>query len=277
MRKRYGRSLRILFTSSLLSVALLSACSQSPTGRSQILLFSNEQVNQMGTQAYTDIKQQEPVSSDAALNRYVRCIADALIQELPAEQRQLDWEVTVFDSDTVNAFALPGGKIGVYRGLHEVAKTPAQLAAVMGHEIGHVIAEHGNARMSSNMLIGAGMQIGAVLAAQQTDAQTAAMIMAGLGVGVQVGFTLPYSRSHETESDLLGLEYMAAAGFDPAHAADLWRNMAQQGGGATPEFLSTHPTPTTRIDALEAAQPQVQPLYQARVQQGNLPNCQRPS
>lgn len=263
---------------SITLAATVVACAKSPTGRNQLLLFSSNELNQMGEQSYAQMKEEEKISTDTALNNYVQCITDDLVATLPANYRDMNWEVTVFESDQVNAFALPGGHIGVYRGLHEVAETPSQLAAVIGHEIGHVIAEHGNARMSSNMLIGLGLSAGSILAAQQTDDNTAAMIMAGLGVGAQVGIALPYSRSHESESDQLGMDYMAEAGYNPADAADLWRNMAAESGGESPpEFLSTHPSPSSRINAINAYLPKVNPIYQQRVNNGTVADCRRPS
>lgn len=261
----------------ILAAATLVACTKSPTGRSQLQLFSDSQLEEMGNESYAQLKEQEKLSTDQELINYVQCVADELIAALPAEYREKNWEVNVFDSDQVNAFALPGGNIGVYRGLHEVAETPAQLAAVMGHEIGHVIAEHGNARMSNNMLIGLGLQIGSIVASQKTDDNTAALVMAGLGVGAQVGVMLPFSRSHESESDQLGMDYMAQAGYNPSHAADLWRNMKAASGESPPEFLSTHPSPDTRIEDINDYLPQVMPIYERQVATGNAGSCQRPA
>lgn len=258
------------------AAAILASCAQSPTGRSQLQLLSSSQLDQMGDKSYREMKAQEKVSKDAKVNAYVQCIADALIAELPAPYAEQPWEVNVFVSDQVNAFALPGGHIGVYQGLLKVAETPAQLAAVMGHEIGHVIAGHSNERLSTNMVAGLGLEVAGAYIAGNTDNNTAGLIMAGLGLGTQVGVILPFSRTHESEADALGLDYMAAAGFDPAAAADLWRNMAAQGGKAPLEFLSTHPSPQSRINAIEKRLPEVTPIYQRRQQQGDLPNCRRP-
>ncbi|MEX1221804.1 MAG: M48 family metallopeptidase [Idiomarina sp.] len=261
----------------MLAAATLVACTKSPTGRNQLQLFSNSQLEQMGNESYTQLKQQEKLSTDQELIDYVQCLADELIAGLPTEYREKSWEVNVFDSDQINAFALPGGNIGVYRGLHEIAETPDQLAAVMGHEIGHVIAEHGNARMSNNMLIGLGLQVGSIVASQKTDNNTAAMIMAGLGVGAQVGVMLPFSRSHESESDQLGMDYMAQAGYNPAAAADLWRNMKAASGRSPPELLSTHPSPDSRIDDINDYLPQVMPIYERQVAAGKGGSCKRPA
>jgi Putative Zn-dependent protease, contains TPR repeats len=257
----------------LLSVSLLSACTESPTGRSQLMLFSSGQLASLGDDSYAKLKAQEKVSTDARANAYVRCITDDLIAVLPSPWRDKEWEVTVFDSEQVNAFALPGENIGVYTGLLKVAENRDQLAAVIGHEIGHVIADHGNERMSNQFAVGLGLQLGSVLVAENLDSETAALAMAALGIGAQVGVLLPYSRVHESESDQLGLDYMAAAGYNPLEAADLWRNMAKAGGGGTPEFLSTHPSPQSRIQAIEAYAPKVQQLYQQASSQRRKPLC----
>ncbi|MDN7127862.1 M48 family metallopeptidase [Pseudidiomarina terrestris] len=250
----------------------LVACTQSPTGRSQLQLFSSDEIAQLGAQSYNALKQEEKISRDPALNSYVQCISDDLIAVLPEQWAQQQWEVTVFESEAVNAFALPGGKIGVYTGLIEVAENAAQLAAVIGHEIGHVIAQHSNERMSNQFAAGLGLQLGGILVGQEMDSDTAALVMGALGVGVQLGYILPYSRIHESESDELGLGYMAAAGYDPREAAELWRNMAQQAGPNPPEFLSTHPSPQTRIEKLEALAVDAMSTYR----QAPQPSCRKP-
>lgn len=264
------RTLKKVFIA--MAVAGLVACTQSPTGRSQLQLFSSDELAQLGAQSYSSIKEKEKVSQDPALNQYVQCITNDLIAVLPSPWSQQQWDVTVFDSEQVNAFALPGGKIGVYTGLIDVAETPDQLAAVIGHEIGHVIAQHSNERMSNQFAAGLGLQLGGMLIGQEMDSDQAALIMGVLGVGVQLGYILPYSRIHESESDELGMRYMAAAGYDPREAAELWRNMAKQGGPTPPEFLSTHPSPQTRIDALEQLSDEAMPTFR----QAPRANCPKP-
>ncbi len=244
-------------------IGLLVACTQSPTGRKQLIMFSSGEIASLGDQSYAELKQQQPLSTNTREVNYVRCVANDLLAVLPEPWRSKTWEVNLFASDDVNAFALPGENIGVYTGLLKVAETPDQLAAVIGHEIAHVIADHGNERMSNQFAVGLGLQIGSVVAATKLEDKDAALVMAALGIGTQLGVLLPYSRVHESEADQLGLDYMAAAGYNPAAAADLWRNMARVSGAGGPEFLSTHPSPQSRIDAIEAYAPEVMGVYQS--------------
>lgn len=255
---------------------LAMSCTQSPTGRNQFMMYSDSDMSRLGDSSFADLKQQEKVSTDRALNQYVRCIADDLIAVLPAPYKNKSWDVVVFDNPAVNAFALPGENIGVYTGLLKVTENPAQLAAVIGHEIAHVIAQHGNERMSTQMAAGIGMQLGGAVLAAEYDEKTAGTVMAVLGVGVQLGVLLPYSRTHESEADQLGVDYLAAAGYDPREAANLWRNMSAQGGAQVPEFLSTHPSPSTRIQTLANYAQTVMPSYQRALQQNGAPNCRKP-
>lgn len=246
------------------------SCTTSPTGRKQLKLYSSSQLAGMGQQAFDSMKTEQKVSSQPTSNQYAKCIADALTQYVPKSIYNGKWELVVFDDPQVNAFALPGGKIGVYTGLINLAENQHQLAAVIGHEIGHVIAEHGNERMSSSALIGAGMEVTNQLL-ESNQIASSGLIMAGLGLGVQVGVQLPFSRTHESEADLIGLELMAKAGFNPQQSVNLWQNMAKASGDKRqPEFLSTHPLPSTRIDNLSQNMPAALNLYRAAP---NKPNC----
>ncbi|AJR06029.1 M48 family peptidase [Photobacterium gaetbulicola] len=232
------------------SAIALTACSSSPTGRQQVLLFSEQDMSQLGAQSFDALKEQEKIHTDAKTNQYVQCVTDALTARLGGPQVADQWEVVVFDSDQVNAFALPGGKIGVYTGLLNVATNQDQLATVIGHEIGHVLAQHSNERLSRTQLANMGLQISSV-AMGGADYHDAAM--AGLGLGVQYGVLMPYGRAQESESDIIGLRLMAEAGFDPNESVSLWQNMAKaSGGNQPPELLSTHPSHSTRIDDLRA-------------------------
>lgn len=270
MMKSLGSLFLITF-----SFIVLVACTTSPTGRSQLNLFSGGALNSLGQQSFAEMKQQEKVSTDPELNAYAQCVADAIIEVLPDKYKGDQWEVVVFESEAINAFALPGGYIGFYTGIMKLAENEHQLAAIMGHEIGHVMAEHSSERMSTNLLI-SGALFGADMALSERPAEQRGMIMAGLGIGTQLAVALPYSRTHESEADEIGLELMARAGFRPEEAPKLWENMAAQGGASAPELLSTHPSPTSRIRDLSAQVPSVMPLYQARVSAGRLPKCPRP-
>ena len=246
-----------------MTASTLVGCATSPTGRNQILLFGSDQLNAMGAQAFDGMKSETPVSKQPAQNQYVQCVADTLLPYVPSGVYSGDWEVAVFNDDQVNAFALPGGKIGVYTGLLKVATNQHQLAAVIGHEIGHVIAQHGNERMSQTTLIQTGSQVAnQVLAANRVPYN--AEIMGALGLGLQLGVQLPFSRTHESEADLIGLQLMAKAGFDPRQSVDLWRNMEAASGGERPmELLSTHPAPDSRIKNLQANMDAAMADYQA--------------
>jgi len=253
----------------LVVIALLTACATSPLGHHQLQLIPDSQMAEMGATAFQQIEEKTPVSADAETNQYVGCVANAITSALPGRRK---WDVKVFQDDkTVNAFALPGGKIGVYTGLLNVAKTQDQLAAVLGHEVSHVIAEHGNARMSAALATQAGLTAAEIYAASSGNDQ--AQILGLLGLGAQVGILLPYSRSQESEADLLGLDLMARAGFDPRQAVALWHNMAKAGGEQPPEFLSTHPSHETRIEDLKKRMPSDLKLYRQARAQGNTPSC----
>jgi predicted Zn-dependent protease len=255
---------------------MLAACATSPTGRTQLAFFSQKQLALMGQESHERMAQKVPVAEDPAVNRYVRCIVDAVAASLPEPVTRDEWQVTVYDqNESVNAFALPGGYIGVYTGLLQVAEMPSQLAAVIGHEIAHVTADHANSRVSTHYATQAGLQlVNAFLKGQAGGASN--QIMALLGVGTQVGVLLPFSRAQEKEVDILGLEYMARAGFDPRQSIDLWRNMAESGGGKPPEFLSTHPAEHSRIETLQKHMPGAMDLFREARQQGRSPQCSKP-
>ena len=259
----------VLFTA--LTCFTLLSCATSPEGRNQLKLIPDEQMDAMGAQSFEQIKQQTPISKDQNIQQYVLCIANKIIPQVAQNPDPKRWEVQVFEDEQANAFALPGYKIGVYTGLLKYAKNQDQLAAVMGHEIAHVIAKHGNERVSNQMATEAGMSIAtAVLGGTQNESST--LILAGLGLGAQYGIILPFSRSHESEADLIGLDLMAKAGFDPAQSVPLWQNMSQA-GAAPPEFMSTHPSSDTRIKQLRERIPGANLVYQEAVKKGQRANC----
>ncbi len=254
-------------------VLVLASCATSPEGRSQLRLLPEDQINSMGVQSFEQIKQTTAESDDAKVRAYIQCIANAIIPQLDEDNDPALWEVRVFAEDQANAFALPGNKIGVYEGLLKYAQNQHQVAAVIGHELAHVIAQHGNERVSDQLAAQTGIAIAAVaLGASDTSDSSKKMILAGLGVGVQYGIILPFSRTHESEADVIGLDLMAASGFNPTESVTLWQNMSKA-GSQPPEFLSTHPSSTTRIKDLNARMPlALERYYQARAK--NLkPNC----
>jgi predicted Zn-dependent protease len=258
-----------------LSIALAVACATSMTGQRQLLLYPESEMAQMGSAAFTDLQSKTPRSSNSTKVTYVRCVANAITQVVPPEQARAvavtGWQVELFEDETANAFALPGGKIGVHTGLLLVATTPGQLAAVLGHEVGHVLDRHSNARVSQSTLLNTGMQLGAIVLGTETPEKAA--LMGALGVGLQYGVELPYGRDQESAADQIGLELMARAGFDPRESVTLWQNMARAGGAAPPEFMSTHPSSDTRISRLEALVPEFMPLYEQAKAAGRRPSC----
>ena len=245
----------------LLSFALLAACTTSPTGRRQLSLVGGDQMNQMGIAAFTDLKKKTPATKDAKAAGYVSCVATKVLAEMGGSQ---GWEVVTFDDKQVNAFALPGGKIGVYTGMLKVAETQDQLAAVIGHEVAHVLAGHSAERVSEQMA--AQLGVTAAGAATGIDPQM-------FGIATSVFFLLPHSRTQESEADILGLDYMAKAGFDPRQAPQLWRNMAKSGGQKPPEMLSTHPSDETRINGLTQRLSIAMPLFEQARAAGQQPRC----
>lgn len=249
------------------------ACATSPTGRSQLNLVPDSQMNALGAQAFQEMKTQIPVEGDPRLNQYVQCVAAPITKISEDRTGVSEWEVVVFRDPSANAFALPGGKIGVHTGLLEVAKNDAQLATVLGHEVGHVIARHGNERVSQGIVAQLGMETLGVLTRQNPNRDR---ILALVGLGAQVGILLPYSRAQESEADVIGLDLMARAGFDPRQSVDLWRNMMRAGGGGEPpEFLSTHPAGQSRIEVLSSSMPAAMSDYERARQRGKSPRCVR--
>jgi predicted Zn-dependent protease len=236
----------------------LSACQQAPvTGRQQLILLPESQDAQMGLEAYQQIKQESQVARNPELNRRVQEVGRRIAEASP--HPEWEWEFTLFENPEPNAFALPGGKVGVNTGLFKVAENDDQLAAVMGHEVAHAIARHGAERVSQGMLTQVGVAALGI-ATSSTYAQLAAQ-------AATLGIILPYSRTQEAEADHIGLLYMAEAGYDPREAINLWQNFDKLGGARQPEFLSTHPTPGSRIDNLQALMPEAMEVYRASRQQ----------
>ena len=253
----------------------LAGCETNPyTGRSQLLMTSVNQEMRMGAQAYSQVKNDPKMhqSQDPREIEPVRRVAARIIEAAKRSKyaemaNQFQWEVTVIKDDkTMNAFALPGGKIAVYTGIFPVAKTEAGLAAVLGHEVTHALARHGAERMSQGQLTNAALQVlGTATGAAGGNAMLGQAAMAALGAGAQVGVLLPFSRKHESEADYIGILLAADAGYDPRESIHLWERMEQMSGGKGPsEFLSTHPGHETRIEQLKKWMPEAMALYQAK-------------
>ena len=253
------RARRRRLATGLALAGLLAACESAPvTGRHQLILLPESQDAQMGLQAYQEIKKQEKVSNDPQLNQEVQQVGKRIAAV--SGHPDWDWQFTVFQNDDPNAFALPGGKVGVNTGLFKVAKNDAQLATVLGHEVGHAIARHGAERVSQGMLtqlgeIGIGIETGIP---PELSSQLANVLI-----------TLPYSRTQESEADHIGLILMAKAGYDPRQAIELWQNFQKLGGGKPPEFLSTHPSEGTRIQRLQELMPEALAIYEGKGDKGN--------
>ena len=249
------------------------ATTTSPTGRTQrVGAVSQEQLNQLGAEAFAQAKAKTPQSSNAQQTGYVRCVVNAIVRELPANA-QGGWEVALFAENSPNAFALPGGKVGVHTGIFNVARTQDQLAAVIAHEIGHVISKHHDERITRQVGAQTGLGIlGALLGSRYGQGAATAVSQYG-GAAAQGLILLPNNRTQESEADVVGQQLMARAGFDPRQAVNLWQNMIGAGGGRAPEFLSTHPDPRARLSELQARAGGLLTTYQQARTSGRNPNC----
>ncbi len=245
------------------AVALLAAACQTVpyTGRSQLQLLSPAQEDQMGIQAYQQILSKSRLSTDGALNAMVTRVGSRIAAA--TGHLEYRWEYRLIQDDKqANAFALPGGKVAVYTGILPITRDEAGLAAVLGHEIAHVIARHGGERISQQLLVNVGLEA-TMAGLSRGNPATVRQVGSLLGAGAAVGVLLPWSRTQESEADHLGLIYMARAGYDPHAALDLWKRMAEHSkeGGRPPEFLSTHPSEATRIQQIQAWLPEAMRYY----------------
>lgn len=230
---------------------MLSSCQTNPeTGRSQLLLFGEGQIAQMASTAWTDMKAQTPQTADTALSRRVNTIWGRIADASGRGDQQ--WDVAVFDTDDVNAFVMPGNKVGVYRGIAEFTENDDQLSGVLGHEVGHVVGKHAAERMSVTTAAQVGLMAGQIAIATSEELRQYGGTIAALGgAAMQFGVILPYSRSHELEADKLGVDYMHTAGYDVKESVRLWERMAANSEGQRPpEFMSTHPDPNRRASEL---------------------------
>ena len=253
------------FVSICLFASLLYSCgSVAITGRRQVLLFDAGQISSLSNDAYTEVMNTSAVSKNAQQTNMVQDVGKRLVQAVTnymsqtGKAQQLanyDWGFTLLQSAEVNAFCLPNGKIVVYEGIFKYANTPDRLAVVVGHEIAHAIANHGNERMSQEAIVNMVAAAGDAVLSHKSE-QTRAIFGAAYGLGAKGVYLLPFSRKHEYEADYLGLIFMAMAGFDINQAPLFWEQMSQSGGAHPPEFLSTHPSDANRIAQIRAKLPE---------------------
>jgi predicted Zn-dependent protease len=265
-------SLPALFLIVAMGLALVSGCATNPyTDRSQLMLVTASHMNQMGAEQYQQVLSDPKVmiSQNPQEVEPVKRVADKIIQAAKRSKyaesaKQFEWQVNVIKDDKVkNAWVLPGGKIAVYTGIFPIAQNEAGLAAIMGHEVVHALAQHGAERMSQALTAQGVLTLGSIaLSALGVSAQMNQLATQAMGLGAQVGVLLPYSRAHESEADYVGLLLAADAGYDPREAIGIWQRMAQTSEGQPMEFLSTHPSHETRISDLQSWMPEAMAIYQ---------------
>jgi predicted Zn-dependent protease len=250
---------------------LVCACQTVPiTGRQQLSIIPAGEVISMSATSYSDflskhsiIKDTEDAQMVTRVGVRIQHAVEKYFSEnnLSSRLKGYEWEFTLVDDKTVNAWCMPGGKVVVYTGILPIAKDETGLAVVMGHEIAHAIANHGDERMSQALIAQMG-GLALSTALDKNPEQTSDLFMAAYGIGAQVGILLPYGRLQESESDRLGLIFMAMAGYDPHEAPKFWRRMSsEKKGAATPEFLSTHPSDETRVLNLEKQMDEAMSYY----------------
>ncbi|MCA8902938.1 MAG: M48 family metallopeptidase [Hyphomonas sp.] len=234
----------------------ISSCTTNPaTGASQILLVGDNEIASMASAAWTDMKAQTPVTANSQLKNRVLSVWERTVngaQKAGHIDPNASWDVAVFDTDDVNAFVMPGNRVGVYRGITELTENDDQLSSVLGHETGHVVGKHAAERMSVSVLSQAALVAGSIAIAQSDNLKKYGNEIAALGgAALQFGVILPYSRNHELQADKLGVDYMHQAGYDVKQSVRLWELMdANSKGQRPPEFMSTHPDPVRRAAEL---------------------------
>ncbi len=270
--KRKSRRLIVFFIFFFAIVSfIIISCSTVPlTGRKQLNIIPSSTMLSMSFQEYDNFLKNSKLSTNQEQTQMVKRVGGKIQKavELYFSQRNMsqrlkdyDWEFNLVESKDVNAWAMPGGKVVVYTGILPVTQNETGLAVVMGHEIAHAIAEHGNERFSQGLIT----QLGVVALSEALDEkpeETRSIWMQAFGLGAQVGVLLPFSRVQEGEADRLGLIFMAMAGYDPNQAVNFWQRMGEnKGGKAPPEFLSTHPSDETRIRKIREALPEALQYY----------------
>lgn len=272
MPLRRPQTASILVTFGLCVAGILvvfSGCQTVPgTGRRQLLTVSEAEENQMGLTAYKEVLEKEPLTENQRYKELVERVGQRIAAV--ANRPDFDWEFNVIESETQNAFCLPGGKVAVYTGMLPVCQTEAGLAVVMSHEVAHAIARHGGERMSHKMAQNLGKSAFERLTKNQSEGKQK-IIMAAYGGLSEYGAILPYSRKHELEADEIGIMLMAEAGYDPSAAPEFWERFAAlKGAGGPMEFMSTHPSDARRSATLREKLPQAMQVYQSAPQKFEL-------
>ena len=257
-----------------LAALIVAACTTSPTGRGQMIWKSDAELEAQSRKAFNQMRAGMPLATDRKKIDFVACVAEAVVKVLDPPHSDIEWELAVFESESVNAFAMPGGKIGVFTGILDVTENQHQLAAVIGHEIAHVTARHSNERASRASLTGVGINVAAIILGGGHRGATYTAQQA-LSAGAAMGISLPHTRGQESEADIIGLEFMAKAGFDPRESVSLWQRMDAASEKKPPEFLSTHPASETRIENLVSEWQKTLPLYNQAVEEGRVPTCSK--
>lgn len=252
-----------------LSAALLATTSAIPS----LSHASDSSLEAEAARDFARIKASAPLTTDEDTISYISCVANSVVQVLEPPHSDYNWEMVIVDTEEINAMVMPGGKIIVYEGILQTARNQHQLAAVMGHEIAHETANHTKSKLlKGGRGVNVGIQVAAVLLGGGHYGATYTAQEA-LSQGTMYGLLLPYKRNQETEADVIGLKYMAKAGFDPREAVPLWKNMAEFSGKRRSEFSSTHPSSDKRIDALVSQWVGALPLYNQAHEEGRIPNC----
>jgi predicted Zn-dependent protease len=260
---------KVVLTLSMAAV-MVWACSTVPiTGRQQLSLVSETEMQGMSYQQYDQFLKENKLSTDAGKTAMVKRVGQRIqhaVESYMSANKSSDllagykWEFNLIENEEVNAWCMPGGKVVVYTGLLPVTHDEPGLAVVMGHEIAHAVARHGSERMSQG-LVAQGLGTALAVAVQNEPETTQQLWMTAFGVGAQFGALMPFSRQQESEADRLGLVFMAMAGYDPHAAVPFWERMAQSGGGKPPEIMSTHPSDETRIANLKKYMPEAMNYY----------------
>lgn len=263
------KGIKIFFI--LFLIYFFQQCATVPiTGRKQLLIYPEGEIMQMSLTSYQDFLKENKLSTDVRNTQRVKNVGKRIAQAVETYLRSqglesriegFNWEFNLVQGKEVNAWCMPGGKVVFYEGILPVCKTDAGIAVVMGHEIAHAIARHGNERMSQQMLVQAG-STAAAYALKDKPETTQQLLGIAIGLGTNYGVVLPFSRKHESEADRLGLIFMAIAGYNPQEAVDFWTRMAAASSGQkVPEFVSTHPSDTRRIADLKAEIPEAMKYY----------------